>query len=152
MFYQGRECVDLVLKQTVPGWTPALIVLDLGLKDDEKAWLNSVGATLASNIQIIPNFPDAPGYMRAMTCRPYLRDLLPGYDIYLWMDADIRMVAPDALRAYVFDRRRPPQRHRNLPGNGSHLRICAPAPNIPATTMCPNASEWPASITRRLPK
>jgi hypothetical protein len=101
MVYQARECLDLLRTQTLPGWELSLVVLDLGLTDAEKKWLASVGAVLATNAEAIPNFPDAPGYMRAMTCRPYMRDLLPGYELYVWMDADIRLVAPGALQAYV---------------------------------------------------
>jgi hypothetical protein len=101
MFYQAREAIELLANMSVPGWNITLVVLDLGLTQVEKAWLAGMRAMLTTDIGGIPNFADAPGYMRAMTCRPYMRDLLPGYDVYLWMDADIRLVAPNALQMYV---------------------------------------------------
>ncbi|HEY4329001.1 MAG TPA: hypothetical protein VGN88_04635, partial [Phycisphaerae bacterium] len=70
MFHQAHACLELLRTMNVPGWEVNVVVLDLGLKDEEMTWLSSIGCTIAKNVDIIPNFPDAPGYMRAMTCRP----------------------------------------------------------------------------------
>ncbi|MFY9287254.1 MAG: glycosyltransferase [Alphaproteobacteria bacterium] len=68
-------------------------ILDLGLSDEAKAKLSAFDVIIKSaNIDI--EYParaawekQAP-YYRAMTARPYLRDYFPGFNAYMWMDAD----------------------------------------------------------------
>lgn len=39
--------------------------------------------------------------LRGLTVRPYLRDYFPGYDVYLWLDADLWVQQKTALDVYI---------------------------------------------------
>jgi hypothetical protein len=81
-------------------------ILDLGLSDDSKALLAPFGVTLKpAGIDI-----DYPGreaweqiapFYRAMTSRPFIRDYFPGYDSYMWMDADTWAQTGDAVETML---------------------------------------------------
>ncbi len=66
-------------------------VLDAGLTPEQRNTLH------AQNIQTFaPDWPNADiarrgqgkEYVKACILRPFLRDLVPGYDIYIWLDGD----------------------------------------------------------------
>ena len=68
----------------------ALGILDLGFTADQRDWLRGQGALLAEPGWDVdfPGRAEAPGHYRAMTARPYLPRHFPGWDLYLWIDAD----------------------------------------------------------------
>ncbi len=77
-------------------------ILDVGLGNEAKAELASLGVKVVSPVMGI-DYPgreawekEFPGF-RAMTSRPFLRDIFPGSDVYMWMDADTWAQTPDAL-------------------------------------------------------
>ena len=84
-------------------------VLDLGLSDGSKTKL------LARNIDVVSPVWDidvsaevraSKPYLRAMTARPFLPRYFPGYDIYLWLDADTWVQDKSAIKwlfAAAFD-------------------------------------------------
>jgi hypothetical protein len=84
---------DLIrsLRDKPQGRDIAIGVLDCGLAPDERAWCEAQGARVVE-----PGWdvvfgdglaPDAS--FRAMTARPHLRSYFPGYNLYLWLDADV---------------------------------------------------------------
>ena len=77
-------------------------VLDIGLGESAKAQLAAFGAmVIPARVDI--DYPDRLAWeeqlsgFRAMTARPYLRDYFPGYDVYMWMDADTWAQTPEAI-------------------------------------------------------
>lgn len=98
MFAQGCECIKTILKNWDGNGT--ICVLSLGLTDAEGEWLRQKGVRIETNTGGIPVFPGAPRYALAMTCRPWLRDLFPEFDIYMWIDADVRLTSPEAIGFY----------------------------------------------------
>src|SRR5258706_9910633 len=65
-------------------------VLDLGLSMQSKEQFSKSGAQV-----LVPPWPFRPHAQfgddlkwRARASRPFLRDLFPGYESYLWLDAD----------------------------------------------------------------
>jgi hypothetical protein len=65
-------------------------VLDLGLSVSSQGAMAQAGGQL-----LVPPWPFRPHAQfgadlkwRARACRPFLRELFPGYDAYLWLDAD----------------------------------------------------------------
>lgn len=68
-----------------------ICVLDAGLSDTQIRELEAVASAVRS-----PAWPPAlpasrvagMDYLKACVCRPFIRDLFPGYDIYVWLDAD----------------------------------------------------------------
>ena len=79
-----------------------LAVLDQGLTADQTASLGAYNAAVAA-----PDWPDfVPRHLRSdktigLTARPFLRDYFPGYDIYIWFDADAWAQTSDFLACYI---------------------------------------------------
>lgn len=79
-------------------------VIDGGLTIDDKVWLKN-------NIQHIyePEWPSdiaakkakGKNYLKSCVCRPWLNTYFPGYDLYIWMDADTWLQNWDALELYI---------------------------------------------------
>ncbi len=66
-------------------------VLDCGLAPEEIAWCHSARAKVLEpgwDVTFGPGLSVPPSF-RAMTARPHLRRYFPGYDTYLWLDADV---------------------------------------------------------------
>lgn len=63
---------------------------DLGLKKDERAWLENEGVVFAQpkwHMGITDGM--MPYWHMAEVVRPYVRDYFPGYDHYMWLDPDL---------------------------------------------------------------
>jgi hypothetical protein len=67
-----------------------LCVLDLGLEPEQLAWLRARGVTHRRPEWDFdfPGRDETPVTFRAQTARPFLPGYFPGYEVYLWMDAD----------------------------------------------------------------
>jgi hypothetical protein len=82
-----------------PGNGTALVLLDLGLEAAQRAEL----ARLADAIvepgwdYDLPDRNALPSHWRAYTARPHLPRHVPGYDLYLWLDADAWVQQWDAV-------------------------------------------------------
>ena len=65
-------------------------ILDLGFTAEQRAWLASRGVLLREPGWDVdfPGRDQAPSHYRAMTARPFLPRHFPGWDYYLWIDAD----------------------------------------------------------------
>ena len=80
-------------------------ILDLGLTDGgkdrirtHKADANFVKAEWRITF---PGIDEAPEYKKVFTSKPYTPDLFPGYDGYVWVDADIWFQDAGAIDDYV---------------------------------------------------
>ncbi len=79
-------------------------VIDGGLAKDDIEWLRG-------NVQHIhaPEWPSdiaekkAGGktYLKSCVCRPWINTYFPGYDLYIWLDADIWVQNWDAMDLYI---------------------------------------------------
>src|SRR5215470_17824863 len=66
-------------------------ILDLGLADEQRLRISQFGAALVTPDWDYPisHFQKAPAPVyRAQTARPHLRKYFPGFDLYIWLDAD----------------------------------------------------------------
>lgn len=81
-----------------------LACFDLGLGKSSRAWVASQARFLVKPAWDLPvdegTKAAKPAY-RGLTVRPYLRDYFPGYDVYLWLDADLWVQRKAALDAYI---------------------------------------------------
>lgn len=70
-----------------------LCVLDLGLADEHRAWLTDQGARLVVPGWDIdfPNRDGKPDAFKAQIARAFLPRHAPGFDTYVWLDADTWM-------------------------------------------------------------
>ncbi|MCJ2106009.1 hypothetical protein MKK70_11615 [Methylobacterium sp. E-041] len=77
-------------------------VLNQGLSEHSCSCIKAMGIKIAN-----PEWPDfVPSELRnnnqiGLVSRPYLRDLFPGYDIYLWFDADAWAQNSDFYNSYI---------------------------------------------------
>ena len=112
-----------------------LCILDVGLSPEQIETLRPLAAHIAT-VGWEYDFPGrdrTPGYFKAMTSRPYLRDHFPGYATYMWIDADAWVqdasvislfldaarggrlaVVPEIDRGYTQYYKRPKPYHRRL--------------------------------------
>jgi hypothetical protein len=80
-----------------------LVVLDVGLADADRQWLagRDVGVVAAS-LPPLATFRDGqPVLSVAQRLRPHLPRLVPGFDVYLWMDADLWVQRDDVVPTYL---------------------------------------------------
>lgn len=77
-------------------------VLDAGLDDTQRAWLDEAGASLHPvDLEPLPPRDDGVRVISpSQLLRPHLPDVVPGYDVYIYMDADIWVQTADALTSY----------------------------------------------------
>jgi hypothetical protein len=78
-------------------------VLDLGLADDQRAAIAAQGANVVAPGWDL-EFPDRdamPRHFQAMTARPFLPRHFPGFDLYMWIDADAWVQDAGVLGVYL---------------------------------------------------
>ena len=97
-----RDCIGS-LRATPEGRALALGVLDCGLTPEQRDWCEAKGALL-----VLPewdfDFParaKLPDGYKALTARPFLPRYFPGFDLYLWIDADCWVQQGDALSLFL---------------------------------------------------
>jgi hypothetical protein len=81
----------------------AIGILDFGLAPDQRAWLADRVTHLVRPGWDL-DFPDrdrTPETRKAQLSRPFLRRHFPGYDTYLWIDADAWLQDWRAIELYV---------------------------------------------------
>ncbi len=114
-----RDCVGS-LRATEEGRAMTLGILDCGLTAEQRAWFAEQGA-----IFVVPEWDfDFPGRARlkdgykALTARPFLPRYFPGFDLYLWIDADCWVQQGDAISLFLRRRGRAlaaaPEIHRSM--------------------------------------
>ncbi len=99
MFEQGLAAIESI-KIHCP-FAHDICVIPLDLSESQLAQLSPHVAKLFLDFQTLPKFSSAPAYAQAMTCRPWLREIFPGYELYMWIDADIRFCDPNGFEFYL---------------------------------------------------
>ena len=88
-----------------------VVVIDLGLSAEQRARLEADGASIVSfsypfdypaRRQVDTTFPGFGG----MLCRPYLNEVVQGYEVIVWLDADAWAQQPVAVLELVEEARR----------------------------------------------
>jgi hypothetical protein len=79
-------------------------VLDVGLLPEQRRRLDELGVTVAEPGWdfAVPWREKLPDHARSLHARPFLPRYFPGYEIYLWIDADA-WVQDDRVLAYFID-------------------------------------------------
>lgn len=68
-----------------------LCIIDAGLEPDQKSALEAKGCTVVEGIWPIPLSKRRLGgrnFLKACVSRPFIPQLFPGFDTYVWLDAD----------------------------------------------------------------
>jgi hypothetical protein len=81
----------------------AIGVLDLGLDEQHRAWLSTRVAHIVRPGWDLdfPGRERTPETLKAQVARPFLRRHFPGYERYLWIDADAWLQDGRAIDLYV---------------------------------------------------
>jgi hypothetical protein len=81
----------------------AIGVLDLGLDEQHRDWLSTRVAHIVRPEWDLdfPGRERTPETLKAQVARPFLRRHFPGYEIYLWIDADAWLQNGRAIDLYV---------------------------------------------------
>jgi hypothetical protein len=82
-------------------------IVDQGLEETQKEQLSRLGCRIVTPTWTLP-VPAEHRQLKniGLVARPALRDYFPGYQIYLWFDADAWVQTPEFLRAYIEGARR----------------------------------------------
>jgi hypothetical protein len=68
-----------------------ICILDAGLTEAQRTELKPLVRDIKNPDWPMPLSPEKTNgkeFLKACLCRPFLREIFPGYDIYFWMDAD----------------------------------------------------------------
>lgn len=77
-------------------------IIDQGLTDEQRAQLNALGCKIVQPTWTLPVPQEARSLRNiGLVARTALRDYFPGYQVYLWFDADAWMQTPEFVSAYV---------------------------------------------------
>ncbi len=75
--------------------------VDIGCSHASLAWLQGQGVELhafsRADHPLLPRQDLLPPYADAQLCRPFLPQIVPGYDVYVWIDCDIWVQGHDAV-------------------------------------------------------
>jgi lipopolysaccharide biosynthesis glycosyltransferase len=95
------------LVESLQMWAPRpytnFACLDVGLSAENRSWVARYAAHIVSpgwDLPVDAQMREAHPAWRAMTARPFLPHYFPGYDIYLWIDADAWLQEPFAFDWY----------------------------------------------------
>jgi hypothetical protein len=99
-FYQVEACLG-TLEQFLRADHIDFKLISLGLTADQTQRLSDRGMDVWTDLKPFPRYTDAPLHTVALTCRPYLPEVFPGYDTYVWIDSDLRFLDPSALSYYI---------------------------------------------------
>jgi lipopolysaccharide biosynthesis glycosyltransferase len=125
-FYQAKQCIRTIRRYCRQ--RADICALALKLNPDDRDWLESQGVIVRDDLGCLPHLNGMPIYGYAQVCRPFLRELFPGYDVYMWVDADIRFVGEEAFDVYLT--------HSLLPQNP--VVICQKIDGSYAIVTCPD--------------
>jgi len=81
-----------------------ICVMDTGMTSSQREAIEPAVARI-----VIPEWPEgipsakAEGkdYLKACVCRPFIPDMFPGYDVYLWMDSDTWVQDWSAVEMFI---------------------------------------------------
>lgn len=80
-----------------------ICVYDFGLKAEDLQRLEGRAAKIVKPGWDFdfPCLKDAPEYVKAYTARPFSPRYFPGYETYLWIDADVWCQSPEAIDLFI---------------------------------------------------
>ena len=102
LFYLAKGLI-LSLEEARSEHHAKLAYLDLGCEQPQLEWVTRHVDILCKpkddlGVSDLSGFKN---YMLAQTCRPFLREYFPDFDIYLWIDADTWVQKPETLGLYL---------------------------------------------------
>lgn len=83
-----------------------IVALDAGLDEQQKKMLRDVEVKVSEVGWGFPfiteeNSAKLPQHLKCLVVRPFLPEVVPGYDYYMWLDADTWLQSDQAISAYI---------------------------------------------------
>ena len=102
LFYLAKGLI-LSLRRLPPFYDAELAFFDLGCTAQELAWLEARTHRILKPKDDfgISSSPDFKSYMLGQTCRPFLPSYVPGFENYMWIDADAWVQSPAIIASYL---------------------------------------------------
>lgn len=102
-FHQAKQCIATLKRclDAITGVSIELGFVAIDLTGEQREWLALQGVKAWDRVDELPLFANAPRHAYALTCRPYLPAIFPGYDGYVWVDCDVRFLDPSGLFRFV---------------------------------------------------
>lgn len=82
----------------------AFACFDLGLSPETRSTVLPYLTHLVEprwDLDVARHVREAEPHLRALTLRPWLRDYLPGYDVYVWIDSDVHVQHPGTIEWFI---------------------------------------------------
>jgi len=99
MAAQAMNCLSSIRTHCPYPFDACVVAVDLN--PEQLQALAQQNAKIITDCSALPRFENGPSYAIALTCRPYIPQLFPDYDVYLYVDADIRICDRQALDLYL---------------------------------------------------
>jgi hypothetical protein len=102
LFFLAKGLI-LSLRRILPIYDAELVFFDLGCTPQELAWLQARTHRILipkDDLEVAGLAGYAP-HKLGLTIRPFLPHYAPGYDIYLWIDADAWVQDPSVIQFFI---------------------------------------------------
>lgn len=89
-FFELVQGTILSIREKPQGQSVDIGFFDVGCIPEQLQWIGQHVDYIVEPIwqYDIPDADKQPNYLKALTCRPFLPEYFPGYEIYIWIDAD----------------------------------------------------------------
>ncbi len=103
-FFELVQGTILSIREKPQGYSVDIGFFDLGLTPEQLQWISQyVDYIVEPGWDFdIPNVEKYPNYLKAFTCRPFLREYFPGYEVYIWLDADTWLQDWSAINLLIY--------------------------------------------------
>jgi hypothetical protein len=99
-FHQSRGAIESIRRAGGDDVDVRLITIG-PYPREQLDWLAQAGVTTFDRTGEIPRFADGPPASLALSCRPFLPQLFPEADGFVWIDSDIRILSPAGLAPWI---------------------------------------------------
>ncbi|MFS8907272.1 TylF/MycF/NovP-related O-methyltransferase [Synechococcus sp. OH2] len=89
-FFELVQGTILSIREKPQGYSVDIGFFDVGLTPEQLQWISQyVDHVVEPSWNYdIPNSNSYPNYLKALLSRPFLPEYFPGYEVYIWIDAD----------------------------------------------------------------
>src|SRR5262245_19026009 len=94
-FHQTRAAIESI-RRADPTFDVRYIAIGPSPRE-QLEWLDQLQVIVFDKIDGIPRFNGAPLHAVALTCRPFLPELFPDAQGFIWMDSDVRILDREGL-------------------------------------------------------
>lgn len=99
-FHQTRAAIDSIRRSD--GGDIDIRLIAIGSFDiDQLDWLAKAKVSVFDRNADIPRFNGGPEHSIALTCRPYIPQLFPEFDGFVWVDSDVRFLSSSGLPRWI---------------------------------------------------